>query len=812
MSKLGERSMGGRSLGGRSVAGSARAWLLRGVAAGGLAVLAACGGGGGVNGTPAPIGTETPSPAPAVTPTPAPAPTPTPVASATPTPTTTPTPGVSYDTAEYRATVGSVSMNALAAYNVGATGAGVTVGIIDSGIDATSAEFENRIAAASQNVAGGTGIQDQSGHGTAVAFTVGGRSNGGGTEGVAFRSTLLVLRADTPGSCAATPAGSSESGCSFNDDTIGKGIDVARANGARVINISLGGNDYASPGLVAAANRATAAGIVIVIAAGNDAGAANPENSAQFANDDSVARNLVIVAGSVGANASRTAAGDAISSFSNRAGNTATHFLTAVGERVRAPDQNNVAYLWSGTSFAAPQISGAVALLAQAFPNLTGAQIVSLLYATARDAGAPGVDPIYGEGVLDLTRAFQPVGTTTIAGSAVAASATGNGALSAAMGDAATGQLGAVILDGYNRAFAMDLAQNMLHATPAPMLAPALLGRTRNLAMAIGGTAAAVTLTARPDGDVILSRTRLSSEDARTAGAVAATVTQRLGRRLSLGMGLAQGANVVTAQLAGQGSPAFLVAQDDRAGFDSRARASQAMRVQLGGLGLAAAAEQGDVLSRREAPVPGRGDWRRSPYRRTAVTLDGHLGPVAAMLGGSLLDERDTVLGAHFDASLGAGRAASWFADARARLDAGNGWSLGGAWRRGWTRAAVTAGAGGGGLIRTSAVAADIGKDGLFGHDSAGLRIARPLRVMRGSGIDLVLPTEWSYEHAGVTGWTTQRMNLAPTGHELDLEARYGRPWLGGLVQTNLFWRRDPGNVAGLAPDYGLALRWATGF
>ena len=137
---------------------------------------------------------------------------------------------------------------------------------------------------------------------------------------------------------------------------------------------------------------------------------------------------------------------------------------------------------------------------------------------------------------------------------------------------------------------------------------------------------------------------------------------------------------------------------------------------------------------------------------------------------------------------------------------------MGGSWRRGWTRAAVTIGAGGNGLLRSEAFAGDLGKEEVFGHDSIGLRLAQPMRVMRGSGLDLVLPTGWDYDSGAVSAWTSQRMNLAPTGRELDVEARYTRPWAGGLVQTNLFWRRDPGNVAGIAPDYGMALRWSAGF
>ncbi len=69
----------------------------------------------------------------------------------------------------------------------------------------------------------------------------------------------------------------------------------------------------------------------------------------------------------------------------------------------------------SGTSFSAPQIAGAVALIKEAFPSLTAAEIVDLLFETAQDVGAPGVDAIYGNGIMDIRRAFQPVGMTTLA-------------------------------------------------------------------------------------------------------------------------------------------------------------------------------------------------------------------------------------------------------------------------------------------------------------------------------------------------------------------------------------------------------------
>ena len=120
--------------------------LAQGTALGGFLLVAACGG-GGVNSTPPPRTTPTPTPSP------------TPVQTPTPTPAPTPTP-TNYDTAEYRGTVGAVSMNALAAYQAGSTGKGVKIGIVDSGIDLQNSQFGTRIDPASADVAGARGLDD----------------------------------------------------------------------------------------------------------------------------------------------------------------------------------------------------------------------------------------------------------------------------------------------------------------------------------------------------------------------------------------------------------------------------------------------------------------------------------------------------------------------------------------------------------------------------------------------------------------------------------------------------------------------------
>jgi len=208
------------------------------------------------------------------------------------------------------------------------------------------------------------------------------------------------------------------------------------------------------------------------------------------------------------------------------------------------------------------------------------------------------------------------------------------------------------------------------------------------------------------------------------------------------------------------------------------------------------------------AGLPG---WRRSPYQRVSVSADRSWGGLVAALTVSNLAERDTLLGARFDGGLGAARADSWFADMDARWSLGAGWSLGGSWRRGWTQASLRGGMQGRGRLTTQAFAVDMGKDGVFGRDSLGLRIAQPLRVS-GGGLDYRLPTLWDYDALAVTAWTTQRLNLAPQGRETQVEARYRLLIGGGDIQTNLFWRRDPGNIASLPADVGGAVRYSWGF
>ena len=98
-----------------------------------------------------------------------------------------------------------------------------------------------------------------------------------------------------------------------------------------------------------------------------------------------------------------------LAEFSNACGVTKDFCLAAPGT-----DLDTGTDFVSGTSFAAPVVSAAVATLREAFPHMTATQITALLLETARDVGAPGVDNVYGHGLLDMERATRPVGAAVV--------------------------------------------------------------------------------------------------------------------------------------------------------------------------------------------------------------------------------------------------------------------------------------------------------------------------------------------------------------------------------------------------------------
>ncbi|MCL6698947.1 S8 family serine peptidase [Sphingomonas sp. NSE70-1] len=758
--------------------------LLTSTACGLMLALSACGGGGGGSGAPI----STPTPPSSFTPPPPPPPPPPPV-------TTT-----NFNTTEYQRSNGATSSGAISAWQSGATGSGVKLAIVDSGINPSLPEFVGRIDPASRDVASNRPLGDEDGHGTAVAATAAAARNDSQNVGVAFDATILSFRADSPGTC------SGEDGCDFFDNAIAQGVDAARIAGAKVINLSLGGS---SPGsiLMSAMQRAVSAGIILVISAGNDGNdPLKGKNADPFALIPAQTfPGQVIIAGSVGVADGTGTNLNQLSDFSNQAGQGQNWYLTALGYRVRTIDQTGTGFLYSGTSFSAPIITGAVALMAQAFPNLTARQIVEILFNTADDLGAAGDDAVYGQGRLNIARAFQPVGTTSLAGTAVEVTDESvTGGLPEAAGDSGgQSSFGAVIVDGYDRAFAMNLAKGLRNAGARRPLENSLASHMTGAALQAGQLSVAMSIAQRPGSPGIFDMMSLAigPEDARRSRLVAGSAVARLDAKTKASFGIGHGSKHLERQLTNAEGGAFLVARDVSGdpGFQARSGTSMAMRRNLGFAGVTIASEQGKVWQDVKLGVDD------APYRYTSVTLDRRFGDNSwGSIGLSRLEEKETLLGGRLGSLYGSVGSSSLFLDAEARQKLGSGWTATIMGRRGWTQFDS-------GEFTTAAYSFDLAKYGMLRRDDRlGFRIAQPLRVESG-GISMLLPTGYDYS-SGIATSSTQRLGFAPSGREIDAELSYstslGRGWLG----ANFFARRQPGHVAVADPDLGAAIRYSLGF
>lgn len=769
--------------------------------------LSACGGGngGGISSTPPPVA----SPPPVVSPPPPPPP--------PPPPQTT-----NFATAEFNRSDGPSFHGAVTAYESGVSGLGVTVGVIDSGIDPNSHEFAGRIHPLSGDVTGGgRPLGDEDGHGTEVTRVLAAAKDDRDVHGMAFNATILALRADQSGSCTTAAPGEDVASCSFFDSAIAAGVNRAVDSGARVINISLGGAGGASSALRTAINRATLAGVVIVASAGNEgndaAPAFDPNSPSPFAQALLANSNgLVIISTSVDDNG-------VISNFSNKAGVSQNAVLSALGQSICCEYRNDTIYrfvengqsfvrVFNGTSFSAPQIAGAAALLAQAFPNLTGAQIVNLLLTSARDAGAPGTDAIYGRGILDIGRAFAPSGTTSLAGTTTAVPLSGNGGTtSTPMGDVALSNrpVNAVVLDSYGRAYDIDLAHGMNATSPRLRLTPALVDQGRSISMAQGTTEIAFSISANNYGNANLAPLVLVNGEQNQARILAGRVSAAISRDTRFSLGIRQAAAGQVAALQGMSGGAFLTATDARmeSGFEQAPRQSFALRHQLGRFGLTGSVEAGEArLFERGGAEFLRNTHNRYPYASVGVSLDRQIGPAKFAMGANWMREDETVLGARFANFIGQNGARSLFVDGRGDIKLIGTWSLGASWRQGWTYANAGTSLSGQSLLQSNAFSLDLSGANVFAsNDRLAFRVAQPLRVTRG-GLELHLPVAYDYATLGTT-FGVRQFSLAPKGQEIASELAWSVPMYGGYFSSNLFWRQEPGHFENAPDDVGVAFR-----
>jgi len=278
------------------------------------------------------------------------------------------------------------------------TGDDLTIAVIDTGVDLDHPDLASKLWVNADEIPGngldddGNGYvddsygwdfvnddaepQDDYWHGTHVAgIAAADTDNGQGVAGVSWGARIMPLKA-------------------LNASGDGNYADVASAivyaadNGARILNLSLGGEDY-SAALAEAVGYARERGCLLAAAAGNESGAV-----LYPAANDGV---LAVVA---------TTRWDGRWYRSNYGPEVDA---AAPGEDIYSTTLNDAYLSASGTSAAAPHVSGLAALVWSVQPDLTNDDVARVITETVRDLGTPGWDRFYGWGRIDAYQAISSV-------------------------------------------------------------------------------------------------------------------------------------------------------------------------------------------------------------------------------------------------------------------------------------------------------------------------------------------------------------------------------------------------------------------
>lgn len=282
------------------------------------------------------------------------------------------------------------AINAPGAWDITTGTTDIVIAVLDSGVQLSHPDLEANLIDGYDFVNEDSNPEDDFGHGTHVASIIAGVTNNGvGVAGVNWQARLMPIKV-------------------LNEAGIGSvshiidGIEWAVDNGADIINLSLG-SPYPSRALRQTVTNAIRRGVVIVAASGNEYEEQN-RLSYPAAYDD------VLAVGAVneeGQHASFSSSGDHL-------------HIVAPGVNILAAtwSGSGADYAWySGTSMAAPIISGVVGLLLTMNEDLTSHEVVTALTNTAQDVGEPGWDPLTGYGIVDAesailnVRAAQPTST-----------------------------------------------------------------------------------------------------------------------------------------------------------------------------------------------------------------------------------------------------------------------------------------------------------------------------------------------------------------------------------------------------------------
>ena len=405
------------------------------------------------------------------------------------------------DTQEYQQQYGLDLIKASSAYARGATGRGAIIGIMDSGVDNSHQELNgfNKIVSGSYLVyQDRSPTTDEKRHGSHVSGIALGERDGSGIHGVAFDAQLFFI------SIELGTAGDTYEPATIDSTVDFTGIDNSWSqleaefvtNNVTVVNGSFGYqgniNDYTEQNIreafpktidvLAQPQKSNQDKTIFVWAAGNGGGYA--DQGVDYSSPE-VFGGLAYLLPELRGNTAAVVSVDedgSISSFSNRCGVAKDYCLAAPGRSILSiyaedsPTYDSYGRA-SGTSMAAPHVSGGIALLADYFEGQLGnTEILQRLFATANKSGIYAESDIYGQGLMDLNAATQPLGTAMIATSGASLSnltiqeeGTYIGIIGPAFGNSITNKLGElsyVVFDDLGAPFKRSMDKRILNNIP----------------------------------------------------------------------------------------------------------------------------------------------------------------------------------------------------------------------------------------------------------------------------------------------------------------------------------------------------------
>ena len=693
-------------------------------------------------------------------------------------------------------------------------------------------------------------------HGTWVASIIAGQrigvdANGVGMEGIAPGAQIMSIGFYDP-TYGTTPPGSLTHG-----DVAG--IQYAINNGAQVINGSYGisgvtiqtadvaslnaflNTTYAGTTLMSDYQQGVAKHMIFVYAAGNDYVSTSPTlaldpiapaglpyyfqgknpftlGTTAYTNYNTLnptsldwSKNFLAVV-SVDKN-------NVISSFSNRCGVAMNWCLAAPGEisyvagyTIPAVSQPISAQGYyanvQGTSFAAPNVSGAVAIMLGAFPQLTPEKVVRILLNTATDLGAAGVDPIYGYGLINLQKATNPTDTgwtiASVGASTPISFYTSGFSLSAPFGNAlAKNTASLMFLDAYGKNYAVPLS------AVSGNLAPRKTSFDKFNEFASNDFANVINLS---------DSTKVSFSNAPAANGIDKATNNNFSKfsfqssssmgsmgqdNLSLSFNYKTNLANSVGNLQNPTIPQNLMASDayknPYLAVAGEEVSSSVVGYKTGHWGIRSTSYFGNMNDQYDYRF-GNKNAISGVFNEYSYTSNDKKSKIS--LNSGVLIEQNSILGSETSGAFAIDSASTYHAGVSGKYEVAKDVSLIGNYNLGLTKVSASSDSifTNFNNVTTNSMAAGVEFANVKAqHDVLGFAASQPLRVTSGN-TNLTLPN--SIDSNGTIGYQNQKLNLAATGRESDIESYYHvKLTAASELSLNGILRFSPNNDATAKPD-----------